>query len=110
MLSRIAICFIFSGGIMMALGQELNMNSAAVEIASRELNVEPAQLEVERVPNRFFQHWIFWRITDGMMPPRIIYVATRGNEAEKITLSAGLATQLTSENVSLSTARDALAF
>ena len=71
------------------------MNEVAIDLAASHLETQESALEVsEERPaelRRLFPEWRFWSVSDGMMPPRTVALATRGSEASLVSVDDGLA-------------------
>jgi hypothetical protein len=77
------------------------MNLAAVSMAAEELGCDERYLTSEPVTNEFFSRWTIWKVTNGAMPPRIMYIATDGLLAQPLADVTDFSTLVASEPLHL---------
>jgi hypothetical protein len=86
------------------------MDSLARRIGADFLGLPPDQTEIQTVENRFLNRWQFWRVSDGHMPPRTVFVATSGDKAERVSFETGLRGVLQGDQPRIASAQDAIEF
>jgi hypothetical protein len=74
-------------------------------------NIDSNTLEIsgpegDALLKRFFPSWNFLRITDGALPPRVMYVATKDGRAEAVRLESGLSSQFVSDRPQIRSSAD----
>lgn len=77
------------------------MNPTAVALSLEELGCSKEDLTSEPVENDFFKQWTIWKVTDGMLPPRTVFIATKRDLAHAISSAIDLGILVNSEPVRL---------
>lgn len=86
------------------------MNALGKRIGAEYLGLSSDQIEAEVVDNRFLPRWQFWRVSDGHLPPRSVFIATSGEKAERVSFETGLHGVLLGDRPKIASAPDAIEF